>query len=111
MNVSRKRPTAGDRPQFRRDVAKVLDALGAEIGEAAPDATILCAHAEDFDPADNVLWELHGNKSAVRADVKCSECKSAVAMSNHTYSQYASMDKKPRVCCTRCVALLVGTGP
>lgn len=101
--MSRKPPTAADRPQFRRDMVKMMSTLKAEVGEVSPETTILCSHKDDFDPADNVLWEHEANKSAVRADVHCMGCSSLVAMSNHAYARFKTFDRKPRVCCTRCV--------
>jgi hypothetical protein len=82
--------------------------LGAKVGEVTPDVVILVTRAEDFDPADNVLWELEGNKSFVRSDVVCSTCKNTVAMSNDAYGKYSTFDRKPRVCCTACLPSLVG---
>jgi len=87
----------------------MMDKLGVQVGEATPDAVILCMRAEDFDPTSNVLWENEANKSAIRPNVRCFGCKSAVAMSNHTYARYTSMDKKPRVCCVQCVTTLCGS--
>jgi hypothetical protein len=90
-------------------MAKMMETLNVEVGEVSANAVILCSRAEDFNPAANVLWELDGNKSAVRQDVVCYGCKSAVAMSNHIYGRYTAMDKKPRVCCTRCAGSLLKT--
>lgn len=103
MSAERK-PTAADRPQFRRDVAKMLGDLNVGVTEISPDVTILCTRAGDFDPADNVLWEDEANKSAVRSDVQCFGCKSTMAMSNHAYERYSAFDKKPRVVCIQCAA-------
>ncbi len=102
----KRKPTAADRPQFRRDVAKMMGELNVGVAEIAPDMTILCTRAADFDPASNVLWENEANKSAVRPDVRCSTCNETVAMSNHAYGRYAALDKKPRVCCLQCVTSL-----
>jgi hypothetical protein len=97
-----KKPTAADRPQFRRDVAKLMNALDIQVSEVTPEAIVLCVRAADFDPADNVLWENEANKSSARDDVQCFNCKNTLAMSNHLYAQYKSLDKRPRVCCVRC---------
>ncbi len=80
--------------------------LGVKVGEPA-DAVILCTRDSDFDPAGNVLWEDEANKSAVRSDVRCSTCSHNVALSNHAYARYRALDKKPRICCTRCVSTLL----
>ena len=101
--MAERKPTAADRPQFRRDVAKVMEELNVGVAEITPDVVILCTRASDFNPAANVLWEDPANKSAVRSDVQCCACKSAVAMSNHAYERYATFDKKPRVVCIQCV--------
>lgn len=102
--MAERKPTAADRPQFRRDVAKMMGELNVGVAEIAPDVVLLCTRASDFDPADNVLWENEANKSAVRADVLCFGCKSVMAMSNHAYERYSGLDKKPRVVCIRCAA-------
>jgi hypothetical protein len=111
--MAHRKPTAADRPEFRRDVEKMMETLDVQVGEIddprAEAVVILVTLAVDFDPASNVLWELDANKSAVRPDVHCSFCKGVVAMSNHAYGRYAAMVKKPRVCCTRCVGSLVKT--
>lgn len=104
--MKRKKPTAADRPQFRRDLARDLQKLGVEIGEVGSDTMVICSRAEDFDPASNVLWELEANRSAVRPGVKCFKCGSVMAMSNHAYNGYARLDKKPRVCCVQCALTL-----
>lgn len=99
--------TAADRPEFRRDVADLMSKLNVQVGEVSPDAILLVSCGEDFQPSDNVLWELEANKSSVRQDIVCGECKKIVAMSNHAYARYTNMDRKPRVCCTRCVETLL----
>ena len=104
--MAKRKLTAADRPQFRRDMVEMIKTLNVEVGEVAPDMVILVTRAEDFDPSENSLWELDGNKSAVRPGVVCSECKSTVVMSNHTYGRYAILDKKPRICCARCIGSL-----
>lgn len=101
-----KKPTAADRPQFRRDVADMMQRLGVQVG-VPEDAVILCTRAEDFDPSHNVLWELEANKSAVRPDVLCMACKSPMAMSNELYGRYVKADKKPKVCCPQCMVEIV----
>lgn len=88
---------------------ELMEEAAVQVGELEPDMVILCTRAEDFDPADNILWELDINKSAVRHDVRCDECKHPVALSNHTYGRYVALDKKPRVCCSRCVNSLLST--
>lgn len=98
----KKKPRAADRPQFRREMRALMEKLKPEIGEVSSNSMVLCAHADDFEPADNVLWELEGNRSSVRKDVHCFKCGGAVAMSNHLYAGYQKLDKKPRVCCGRC---------
>jgi hypothetical protein len=110
MGKRRNKPTAADRPQFRRDVAKMMVDLGVGVGEP-DDAVILCTRADDFDPASNVLWENEANKSAVRPDVRCSTCKHNVALSNHAYARYCALDKKPRICCTACLPTLLKDNP
>jgi hypothetical protein len=102
-----RKPTAADRPQFRRDMVDMMSKLDVQVGEVSPDAVILVSRGEGFRPSDNVLWELSGNKSSVRSDVVCSSCKKTVAMSNHTYERYTALDRKPRICCTRCVETLL----
>lgn len=106
-----RKPSAADRPQFRRDVAKMLGDMNVGVAEIAPNMTILCTRASDFDPADNVLWEDVANKSAVRPDVHCSGCKSPMAMSNHAYARYSAMDKKPNVICLQCVTAYLEPTP
>lgn len=64
-----RRYTAGDRPQFRRDQEDLLRRLAVQPGEVDQDTLVVCTRAEDFDPADNVLWELEANRSAPRPDV------------------------------------------
>jgi hypothetical protein len=99
--------SAADRPEFRRDVAKMMKGLDSKVAPSlSSDMVILCLRAEDFRMADNVIWELEANKSAVRPDIQCNGCKSVVAMSNHAYENYSKMDKKPRICCTRCIESL-----
>ena len=105
----KRKPTAADRPQFRRDAAALMERLGAQVGEPDSAAVILCSHASEFDPASNVLWEDEANKSAVRADVHCTACNGQVAMSNHAYDRSRAMDKRPRICCTRCLPALVAS--
>ncbi len=102
--MAERKPTAADRPQFRRDVAKMMGELNVGVAAISPDAVILCTRASDFDPADNVLWEDVANKSAVRSDVQCFGCQSPMAMSNHAYECYSALDKKPRVICIQCAA-------
>ena len=98
----RKRFTAADRPEFRRQVGELLSKTGAEVGELTSDVSIICSKAKDFDPADNVLWELKANKSAARPDVLCVRCKAPLAMSNHNYSRWSSLDQKPKTYCVEC---------
>jgi hypothetical protein len=107
--LKKRKPTAADRPQFRRDVLDMMQKLGVQVG-VPEDAVILCTRAEDFDPADNVLWELEANRSAVRPDVHCFKCQAVMAMSNDAYGRYCALDKKPRVCCIQCMAELVKQG-
>jgi hypothetical protein len=102
-----KKPTAADRPQFRRDVEDMVSKLGIQPKEISQDAIVVCTRAADFDPADNVLWELEANKSVVRLDVHCIGCKSPMAMSNHAYARYSALDKKPKVCCIQCMVEMV----
>jgi hypothetical protein len=108
--MKRPKPTAADRPQFRRDVADAMDRLGVKVGVLGPAAVLLCVRAADFDPATNVLWEDEANQIAVRPDVHCSTCKSVVALSDESYGQYSALDKKPRICCTACLPTHL-TGP
>ena len=102
-----KKPTAADRPEFRRNVANMMDKLDVQVGEIDQDALIVCTRASDFNPADNILWELEANRSAVRSDVHCFSCKSGMAMSNDAYAKYTRLDKKPRVCCVQCLTQIV----
>jgi len=102
--MAKRKPTAADRPQFRRDMAKMMGELKVGVAEIEPDMVLLCTRASDFDPSQNVLWENTANKSAVRSDVQCFGCKSAMAMSNHAYERYTALDKKPRVVCIQCAA-------
>jgi len=104
--VKKKKFSAADRPQFRRDVAAEIAKLGVEVGAIGPDTVVLCTRAEDFDPSSNVLWELEANKSQVRKDVVCSFCRHIVALSNEAYARYRMLDRKPRVCCERCIPRL-----
>jgi hypothetical protein len=104
----KKKPTAADRPEFRRDVADIVHKLGIQPAEITQDVMLVCMRAADFDPNDNVLWELEANKSAVRPDVHCTECESLLAMSNHAYKRYSGLDKKPKVCCVQCMVEVVG---
>lgn len=99
----RKRPTAADRPQFRRDVVDMIRTLGVQQGELDPGMAIVCTRASDFDPADNVLWEHEANRSAVRPDVRCVNCASVVAMSHDAYGRYGRLDRKPKVYCLQCM--------
>jgi hypothetical protein len=108
LGMARK-PTAADRPQFRRDVAKMIGELGVKSAEVSPDMVILVTRASDFEPESNVLWELEANKSSVRSDVVCSTCKNTVAMSNDAYGKYSAFDRKPRICCTVCLPSLMGS--
>ena len=98
-----KKPTAADRPQFRRDAAKMVETLGIQVGDVDSAAVVCCLRAADFSPDDNILWENEANKSAVRNDVHCLVCKSPLAVSNHTYARYLALDKKPRTCCVQCI--------
>ena len=100
--MSRKKLTAADRPDFRREMGKMIAKHDIQPAEITPEVMILCSRAEDFDPETNVLWELHGNKSEVRPGVLCVECKRAVAMSHDAFAKYSAFDKKPRVCCLQC---------
>jgi hypothetical protein len=102
-----KKPTAADRPQFRRDVANMMEALNVQVSEVNSEAIVLCTRASDFDPDDNVLWENEANKSAVRADVHCFSCQSPLAMSNHMYERYTALDKRPRACCVQCAVMVL----
>ncbi len=102
-----KKPTAADRPEFRRGVAKMMKESNIGVAEITPDAVIVCTRANEFDPASNILWEDEANRSAVRPDVHCFGCKSVVAMSNHAYARYSAFDKKPRVVCVHCVESMV----
>jgi hypothetical protein len=99
-----RKPTAADRPQFRRDMLDMMQTLKVGVAEIAPDMAILCTPADEWDPSHNVLWEEEANKSAVREEVHCAGCKKPVAMSNHAYERYTMLDKKPVVVCIRCVA-------
>jgi hypothetical protein len=84
--------------------------LRVQVGEPGPDALLVCTRADDFDPATNVLWELDGNRSAVRDDVHCFSCQSALAMSNDLYGKYTRADAKPRACCAQCMLTLARAG-
>jgi len=110
MGPKTKKPSAADRPQFRRDVAKMMGDLGVKVGEP-DDAVILCTRAEDWDPASNVLWENEANRSFVRDDVQCSTCNQTVVLSNHAYKRYLALDKKPRICCLACLPTLLKDNP
>ena len=102
-----KKPTAADRPEFRRNVADMVSKLDISVGEITQNVMVVCTRAADFDPASNVLWELEANRSAVRNDVLCMACKSPLAMSNDAYGRYTSLDKKPNVCCVLCIVEIV----
>lgn len=102
-----RKPTAADRPAFRRAVADTMQKLHVQVGEPGPDDLVVCTRAADFDPATNVLWELEGNRSAVRPDVQCFSCQSPLAMSNELYGKYTRADAKPRACCAQCMLKLV----
>jgi hypothetical protein len=111
MQAMRKRPTAADRPQFRRDVLGLMEKLDVHVGEPDEATVILCTRADDFDPASNVLWEREDNQSAVRPGIVCSTCKQTVALSNHAHGRYLALDKKPRICCTRCLPSFLAEKP
>jgi Pyruvate/2-oxoacid:ferredoxin oxidoreductase delta subunit len=99
--------TAADRPEFRRAMVETAERLGMEPGEITQDKIVVCTRATEFDPESNVLWEDEANKSFVRHDVTCSDCKHVMAMSNHTYGTWLAMDKKPRVMCIQCMLVMV----
>ena len=103
----KKKLTAADRPQFRREMADMMSSLGVQVAEISPDVVVCCQRAADFHPNDNVLWELEANKSAVRENVHCAGCKSPLAMSNHAYARYSALDKKPRTVCVQCMLEMV----
>jgi hypothetical protein len=107
--MSRRKPTAADRPEFRRAMRDMVEKLG--VAQITPDVAIVCTRASDFRPEDNVLWELEANKSAVRHDMHCAGCQSEMAMSNHAYARYTSLDKKPRVLCVQCVTTQLPPAP
>lgn len=109
--MSQKKPTAADRPEFRRRALETMKKLDVEVDDITPDKVIICIRASEFNPDDNILWELEENKSAVRPDVHCAGCKSEMAMSNHAYAAYAGFDKKPRVMCLPCLLELSKTEP
>jgi hypothetical protein len=81
--------------------------LGVQTHEVDQSVMLVCTRAADFDPADNVLWELEANRSAVRPEVLCIGCQSPMAMSNDAYGKYVQLDKKPKVCCVQCVSELM----
>jgi hypothetical protein len=99
--------TAADRPEFRRDLAKMIKELGVGTADLDQEMTIICVRAADFNPNHNVLWELDANKSAVRNDVHCFGCNSTLAMSNEAYGRYSAFDKKPRASCVQCMLEVV----
>ncbi len=103
----RRKLTAADRPEFRRQVAELVQQLGIEQGAIGPDVMVVCTRAADFDPGQNVLWELEANRSAVRPDVLCCACQSPLAMSNDAYGRYRALDRKPKVCCLQCMPGIV----
>ncbi len=107
----RKKPTAADRPEFRRGVADIVQKLGIKAAPITQDVMLVCTRAADFDPADNVLWEFEANRSAVRSDVHCFKCESPMAMSNEAYGKYLVLDKKPKVCCVQCMVEIVEREP
>lgn len=81
----------------------MVEKLGIQEGEIDQDMMVVCTRAADFNPDDNVLWEMEANKSAVRPDVHCFSCNSPMAMSNDAYGKYQALDKKPKVCCIQCM--------
>jgi len=108
----RRRFSAADRPAFRRDVAKAFDDHNIGVGDMTePGIVVVCARAADFDPETNVLWENEANRSAVRPDVLCQDCKSPLAMSHHAYAQYRAQDRKPKVLCVQCLQRVVSLEP
>jgi len=108
----RRRFSAADRPAFRRDVAKAFDDHNVGVGDMTePGIVVVCVRGQDFDPQTNVLWELEANRSAVRPDVLCQDCKSPLAMSHHAYGQYTALDKKPKVMCVQCMQRVVSLTP
>ena len=109
--MKKRKITAADRPQFRRDFRALMDKLKPEIGELTQDATMVCQKARDFDPSSNKLWELEVNHSAPRSDVRCAGCKEPLAVSNHAYARYKAMDKKPQTMCIECMVKTLGTTP
>ena len=84
----------------------MMQELGVRPATLDQGMVIVCTRAADFDPADNVLWELDANKSAVRSDIHCSGCGSILAMSNDAYARYTALDKKPKACCIQCLPAL-----
>jgi len=100
--MSRKKPTAADRPDFRRFMRGMIGALDIKPAEISSDMTILATRAANFDPADNVLWEDEANKSAIRTDVHCAQCQAVMVMSHHAYGRWKALDKKPNVVCLQC---------
>ena len=90
-----------DRHKFREALRPLVAKM--EVGAMTSDVVLLCTRASDFDPDSNSLWELEANKSAVRQDVRCSGCGSALAVSNGAYANYTAMDKRPRASCMQCV--------
>lgn len=103
----KRHPTAADRSEFHRAVRDLVEKLDMQPGELAPDVTVVCVRAADFDPADNVLWELDANKSAVRTDVVCKTCKSQLAMSNNAYGRWLVLDRKPTTLCAQCMLVMI----
>ena len=90
-----------DRRKFREALRPLVAKM--EVGVMTSNVVLVCMRAADFDPDSNALWELEANKSAVRQDVRCSGCGSALAVSNAAYATYTAMDKRPKASCMQCV--------
>lgn len=81
----------------------IITSGAVEMVSEIPDDTVLVVtRAEDFDESQNLVWQIHENKSKIR-DIFCSTCEFQVVMSHGLFRRYNEMNPKPIVKCLRCV--------
>ena len=97
-----------DKEEFKKKLGSFFEEAKVQpVKKLEPGMVMVCTLGRDFDPRTNALWDLWGNKSEVRDDVRCCGCCEPLAVSNWAYGQYIKMTEKARPYCMEFAAELM----
>lgn len=91
---------------FRRRLKDFIK--GTRVGTIAESDFIVVSRVEDFNPANDYVWDLEANKSQAR-DLHCHNCKFQVVMSNGAFAKYSENPQPEKIICARCLLLILKT--